>query len=53
MTRVETVKVGGALVCRATMEPGWRWSEAITPIGAPTAVRCNTSASFFPAPPHC
>lgn len=31
-TRVETVKVGGALVGRATMDPGWRWSEAIKPI---------------------
>ena len=31
-TTVETVKVGGALVGRATMEPGWRWSEAIKPI---------------------
>jgi mannose-6-phosphate isomerase-like protein (cupin superfamily) len=31
-TTVETVKVGGALVGRATMEPGWRWSEAIKPV---------------------
>jgi mannose-6-phosphate isomerase-like protein (cupin superfamily) len=31
-TRVETVKVGGALIGRATMEPGWRWSEDIKPI---------------------
>ena len=31
-TTVEMVKVGNALVGRATMEPGWRWSECIKPI---------------------
>ena len=31
-TTVATVKVGGALVGRATMQPGWRWSETIKPI---------------------
>lgn len=27
-----TLKVGGALVGRAIMEPGWRWSECIKPL---------------------
>lgn len=31
-TTLATLKVGAALVGRATMEPGWRWSEAIKPI---------------------
>ncbi|MDP1806180.1 MAG: cupin domain-containing protein [Acidimicrobiales bacterium] len=31
-TTVETVKVGNARIGRATMQPGWRWSECIKPI---------------------
>jgi hypothetical protein len=31
-TRVEVVNVGGATVGRLTLQPGWRWSEAIKPI---------------------
>ncbi len=30
--KVEVVKVGGALVGRATFEPGWRWSTCVKPI---------------------
>ena len=30
--RVELVKVGGALVGRATFEPGWKWSTCVKPI---------------------
>ena len=30
--RVELVKVAGATVGRATLEPGWRWSTSVQPI---------------------
>ena len=30
--RVELVKVGGALIGRAVLEPGWRWSTSVKPI---------------------
>lgn len=29
--KVELVKVGGATVGRATLEPGWRWSTCVKP----------------------
>lgn len=29
---IDVVNVGGATVGRATLEPGWRWSESIKPI---------------------
>ena len=31
-TTVEMVNLGGVTVGRATLEPGWRWSETIKPI---------------------
>jgi hypothetical protein len=31
-TKVEMVKLGGAHVARATMEPGWQWSKNIKPV---------------------
>jgi mannose-6-phosphate isomerase-like protein (cupin superfamily) len=30
--RVELVKIGGMTVGRATLQPGWRWSESVKPI---------------------
>ncbi len=30
--RLELVKIGGVVVGRATLEPGWRWSESVQPI---------------------
>ena len=30
--RVDLLKVGGAVVGRATFEPGWRWSTSVQPI---------------------
>ena len=30
--RVELVRMGGVIVGRATLEPGWRWSEDVQPI---------------------
>jgi mannose-6-phosphate isomerase-like protein (cupin superfamily) len=30
--KLELVKVGGALIGRATFQPGWRWSESVKPI---------------------
>ena len=30
--RLELVKIGGATVGRATLEPGWRWSTSLQPI---------------------
>ncbi len=31
-TRVEVVRLGGATAARLTLQPGWRWSEAIKPV---------------------
>jgi hypothetical protein len=30
--RVELVKIGGATVGRAILQPGWKWSESVKPI---------------------
>ena len=30
--RLELVKIGGATVGRATLQPGWRWAESVQPI---------------------
>lgn len=30
--KVELVNVGGAMVGRATFEPGWKWSQCVKPI---------------------
>ena len=30
--RLELVNIGGVAVGRATLEPGWRWSESVQPI---------------------
>lgn len=30
--KLELVKVGGAMVGKATLEPGWKWSESVKPI---------------------
>ncbi|MCX5796283.1 MAG: cupin domain-containing protein [Elusimicrobia bacterium] len=30
--RLELVKVGGATLGKAVLEPGWRWSESVKPI---------------------
>ena len=30
--RVELITIGGATIGRATLEPGWRWSESVQPI---------------------
>jgi hypothetical protein len=30
--RVELIRVGGAVVGRATFEPGWKWSTSVQPI---------------------
>ena len=30
--KLELVKVGGAVVGRATLQPGWRWSTSVQPI---------------------
>lgn len=31
--KVELVKIGGATVGRATLEPGWKWSTSVKPLG--------------------
>ena len=31
-TKLEIVNVGGRIVGRGTLQPGWRWSEAIKPL---------------------
>lgn len=30
--KLELVKIGGAVIGRATFEPGWRWSTSVQPI---------------------
>jgi len=30
--RLELVRIGGVVVGRNTLEPGWRWSESVQPI---------------------
>ncbi|WP_162428680.1 cupin domain-containing protein [Pontibacter pudoricolor] len=30
--KLELIKVGGAIVGKATLEPGWRWAESVKPI---------------------
>ena len=30
--RLELVKIGGVRVGRATLQPGWKWSESVKPI---------------------
>jgi hypothetical protein len=30
--RLELMRIGGVVVGRATLEPGWRWSESVQPI---------------------
>ena len=29
---LELIKVGGAMIGRATLQPGWKWSESVKPI---------------------
>jgi hypothetical protein len=35
--RVDIVKIGGATVGRARLEPGWRWSSSVKPIAGTTS----------------
>ena len=30
--RLELIKIGGAMVGRAILEPGWRWASSVKPI---------------------
>jgi hypothetical protein len=30
--RLELIKIGGATVGRATLEPGWRWATSVQPL---------------------
>ncbi len=30
--KVELVKIGGAMIARATFEPGWKWSTSVQPL---------------------
>jgi len=30
--KLELIKVGGASIGRATLQPGWKWSESVKPI---------------------
>ena len=29
---MELVKIGGAMIGRATLEPGWKWSTSVQPL---------------------
>lgn len=35
--RAELIKIGGATIGRATLEPGWKWSTSIQPIAKTTS----------------
>ena len=30
--KLELVKIGGTIVGRATLQPGWKWSESVQPL---------------------
>jgi len=30
--KLELIKIGGALIGRATFQPGWKWSESVKPM---------------------
>ena len=30
--RLELIKIGGSIIGRATLEPGWKWSTCVQPI---------------------
>jgi hypothetical protein len=30
--KLELIEVGGALIGRATLQPGWKWSESVKPL---------------------
>jgi ethanolamine utilization protein EutQ (cupin superfamily) len=30
--RLELVKIGGAMIGRATFQPGWKWSDSVKPL---------------------
>jgi len=30
--RLELVKIGGAVIGRATFQPGWKWSDSVKPL---------------------
>ena len=30
--KLELVKIGGVMIGRATLEPGWKWSESVKPL---------------------
>ena len=30
--KVELIKIGGAMIGKATFQPGWRWSESVKPL---------------------
>ena len=30
--KVELIKIGGAIIGRATFEPGWKWSTSVQPL---------------------
>jgi hypothetical protein len=38
--RVEMINVGGAVVGRATFQPGWRWSTSVKPIAKTKSCEC-------------
>jgi hypothetical protein len=38
--KVEVVRVGGALIGRATFEPGWEWSTCIKPVAKTKSCQC-------------
>lgn len=39
--KVELVNVGGAMIGRATFEPGWKWSTSVQPIAKTKSCECS------------
>ena len=44
--KFEIVHIGGITIGRATYEPGWKWSEHVSPVAGTHFVRLNISDSF-------
>ena len=48
--KVELIVIDGRTVGRATLQPGWRWSESVRPLVRRRAARPLTSSITFRAP---
>jgi hypothetical protein len=49
--KFEIVHIGGMTIGRASYEPGWKWSEHVSPVAGPSFVKSNTLDWFYPVAP--